>query len=274
MTVEVGIERADVDAVFVDLDNTLVKGSALFHVGRGLVASGVINPSDMARLVAGHALYRLLGEHPRRVESAQRRGLAMAAGLPEEHILGALDRLYDEYVAPRLWPGTVRLLEAHRAANTPVWLATAAPIRLASLIAERLGLSGALGTRVESSGGVFTGRMDGPPLHGLAKARAVVDLAAEHGWSLARCVAYSDSTADLPLLTAVGHPAVINPEHALKCMAVDHHWPVYDFRARRWTARVGGQARIARPPDGLEADRPAGTPRLRASVSSLAVVSR
>lgn len=253
MTMEVGIRQigteavagtnivaAEVDAVFVDLDNTLVKGSALFHVGRGLVASGMIHSSDMARLMVGHALYRLLGEHPRVVDSARRRGLAMAVGMPEDQILDALDRLFDEYVSPRLWAGTVRLLDAHKAAGTPVWLATAAPIGLADLVAERLGLSGALGTRIESVGGKFTGRTDGPLLHGAIKAQAVARLAADRGWSLRRCVAYSDSTADLPLLTAVGHPAVVNPEHALKCLAAEHDWPIYDFRSRRLTAHLGG----------------------------------
>ena len=40
----------------------------------------------------------------------------------------------------------------------------------------------------------------------------MVDLAAERGYDLSRCYAYSDSASDLPMLEAVGHPVVVNPE--------------------------------------------------------------
>lgn len=237
-----------VDAVFVDVDNTLIKGSALFHLGRGLVASGLLDRSQLARVAGSQMLFRLLGERTWFMTGAQRRALDAASGLPAAAILARLDDLCDEFVVPHCWTGMLRLLASHRTQGAPIWLATAAPVALADALARCLGLDGALGTEIQRAGDVFTGRLDGPLVHGPAKAAAVVDLAAARAWELRRCAAYSDSAADLPLLSAVGYPAVVNPERGLAGIARRRGWDVYDFRARHLTDRLA--ASLRHRPDG------------------------
>ena len=72
----------------------------------------------------------------------------------------------------------------------------------------------------------------GELLHGPAKAGAVIRLADDRGYDLHECVAYSDSINDLPLLETVGSPHAVNPDRALRRIAVRRSWPVHDFRAR------------------------------------------
>ena len=50
--------------------------------------------------------------------------------------------------------------------------------------------------------------------------RAIERLAAERGYDLARCFAYSDSVTDVPMLEAVGHPHAVNPDRELRREAV------------------------------------------------------
>ena len=67
--------------------------------------------------------------------------------------------------------------------------------------------------------GVTDGRYNGVIeyyCYGEAKAEAARALAAARGYRLADCRAYSDSITDLPLLEAVGHPTVVNPDRALR----------------------------------------------------------
>ncbi len=61
--------------------------------------------------------------------------------------------------------------------------------------------------------------------------QAARDIAAERGYRLADCRAYSDSITDLPLLEAVGHPTVVNPDRALRRLAAQRGWPVLTFVA-------------------------------------------
>jgi phosphoserine phosphatase len=120
-----------------------------------------------------------------------------------------------------------------------VWLVTAAPVEIASTIARRLGLTGALGTVAEHEDGVYTGRLVGDLLHGPAKAVAVRGLAEREGLDLSRCSAYSDSYNDLPMLSAVGDPCVINPDPRLRDHARAEGWRVRDYRTGRKAAKAG-----------------------------------
>ena len=51
------------------------------------------------------------------------------------------------------------LAQQHLDAGQRVWLVTATPVELASIIAHRLGLTGALGTVAEVVDGKYTGRL-------------------------------------------------------------------------------------------------------------------
>jgi phosphoserine phosphatase len=109
---------------------------------------------------------------------------------------------------------------------------------VAEVIADRLGLTGALGTVAEDVDGVYTGRLVGQPMHGPAKAEAVRALAAREGLDLQRCSAYSDSANDIPLLSLVGNPCAINPDGTLRAHARQNGWRVRDYRTGRKAARL------------------------------------
>src|SRR4051812_28026982 len=76
--------------------------------------------------------------------------------------------------------------------------------------------------------GRYTGEID-LYLYGEQKAEAARNIAAARGYRLADCRAYSDSITDLPLLEAVGHPTVVNPDKALRREAVQRGWPILTF---------------------------------------------
>jgi phosphoserine phosphatase len=126
-----------------------------------------------------------------------------------------------------------------------VWLVSAAPIELATVIARRIGLTGALGTVSEIEDGTYTGRLVGAPLHGPAKAEAVRALATREGLDLARCAAYSDSANDVPMLSLVGHPVAVNPDSTLRRHARSMGWDVYDYRTGRKAAKIGVPTALA-----------------------------
>src|SRR5207248_6743239 len=163
------------------------------------------------------------------LEEAHKAALAFAAGWKVDEVVRLGEEIYDEIMAERIWPGTRALAQSHLAAGQRVWLVTATPVELASIIAQRLGLTGALGTVAESVNGEYTGRLVGGLLHGPAKAAAIKALAVREGLDLSRCSAYSDSSNDIPMLELVGHPAAVNPDSDLRAQARAQGWPVHDF---------------------------------------------
>jgi HAD superfamily hydrolase (TIGR01490 family) len=225
---------------FFDVDNTIMQGASLFHLARGLYRRKFFQTRDIARFAWQQAYFRVVGvEDPEHVAEARQSALSFIAGHRVEELEALGEEIFDEAMAHRIWPGTRALAQMHLDQGQRVWLVTAAPVEIARIIAERLGLTGALGTVAEHADGEYTGRLVGDLLHGAAKAEAVRALAESEGLELDRCAAYSDSFNDLPMLTLVGEPCAINPDSRLRDHARANGWRVRDYRTGRKAARFG-----------------------------------
>ncbi|WP_431904662.1 HAD family hydrolase [Nonomuraea sp. bgisy101] len=221
-------------AAFFDVDNTMMRGASIYHFARGLATRGMFTTSDLLKFAVGQAVFRLRGnENPEHIAVARETALAFVAGSKVDDVVRLGEEIYDEEMSDRIWAGTRALAQSHLDAGQRVWLVTATPVELARVIAQRLGLTGALGTVAESQDGVYTGRLVGDLLHGPAKAEAVRALARREGLDLTRCTAYSDSANDLPMLSLVGRAVAINPDSELREHAKKHSWPIRDFRTGR-----------------------------------------
>jgi HAD superfamily hydrolase (TIGR01490 family) len=227
-------------AAFFDVDNTVMQGASIFHLARGLHRRKFFTTRQILGAAWKQAYFRVIGvEDPEHVAEARSAALSFIAGHTVTELEELGEEIFDEAMAHRIWPGTRALAQLHLDQGQRVWLVTAAPIEIATIIARRLGLTGALGTVAEHEGGVYTGRLVGEMLHGPAKAEAVRALAAREGLDLARCSAYSDSFNDLPMLSLVGDPCAINPDHRLREHARTAGWRIRDYRTGRKAARAG-----------------------------------
>jgi HAD superfamily hydrolase (TIGR01490 family) len=227
-------------AAFFDVDNTIMQGASIFHLARGLHRREFFTTREILGAAWKQAYFRLVGvEDPEHVAEARASALAFIKGHRVSELEELSEEIFDEAMAHRIWPGTRALAQMHLDQGQRVWLVTAAPVEIARIIAGRLGLTGALGTVSEHVDGVYTGRLVGDMLHGPAKAEAVKAIALREGLDLSRCSAYSDSYNDLPMLSLVGDPCVINPDAKLRDHARAEGWRVRDYRTGRKAARAG-----------------------------------
>jgi len=227
-------------AAFFDVDNTMIRGASIYFFGKGMAGRGVVTRGDLLRFGWQQLRFRVRGkEDLEAVAEAREKALSLVAGKSVADIVAYGEEIYDELMAARIWSGTRALAEQHLDAGQRVFLVTATPVELARIIAKRLGLTGALGTVAEVEDGHYTGRLVGEPLHGPSKAEAVKALAQREGLDLERCTAYSDSSNDIPMLSAVGHAVAVNPDTELRQAAQDNGWEIRDFRTGRKAAKVG-----------------------------------
>ncbi|HOB57208.1 MAG TPA: HAD family hydrolase, partial [Rhodoglobus sp.] len=197
---------------FFDVDNTLMRGASVFYVGREAWRRRLISFRDIAVFAWHQFRFLAVGENRQHLAHAKERALGLVGGHTEEALVMLANDIYEKDILPNLWPETVALTREHLAQGHEVWLITATPEIVAQVIAERLGLTGALGTKVQALEGVFTGELDGPVLHGDEKATVARLFAEQKRADLAQCWAYSDSSNDIPLLTMVGNRVVVNPD--------------------------------------------------------------
>src|SRR5689334_10764034 len=152
-------------AAFFDVDNTVVIGASIFHFAKGLAARKFFRWHDLVRFAVRQAKLRMRGEAHRDMHVTRESALAFIAGKDVGEIVSLGEQIYDEELADRLWLRTVQLAREHVRAGERVWLVTATPVELATIIARRLDLTGALGTIAESRNGAYTGHLVGDVLH-------------------------------------------------------------------------------------------------------------
>ncbi|MCY7289929.1 MAG: HAD-IB family hydrolase [Cryobacterium sp.] len=211
---------------FFDVDNTLVRGASLYHLGMGAWRRRLVTGRDVLSFAWKQARFIAVGENGVHLASIRERALEVVVGYRRDELVALSTEIFDARLLRRLWPETVAVARAHLVAGREVWLVSATAQEVADVIAERLGLTGALGTRLEAVDGVFTGRLTDGVCHGPRKAIAAEAQAARSGADLAACWAYSDSHNDIPLLDLVGHPVVVNPDAKLRRYAAARQWPV------------------------------------------------
>jgi HAD superfamily hydrolase (TIGR01490 family) len=229
-------EQSKLAAAFFDVDNTILRGSSSFLFGKSAFERKFFSRKDFWRFAWHQFVFIWKGENNTKLSALKDRALALVEGQLVSDLQILVDEVYDKHIKLKLWPETVRLAKDHIKQGREVWLVTAAPQELGDVIAHELGLTGAIGTKVERKNGILTGKLVGKPIHGPQKRKAILALAKERNLSLKRSYAYSDSQNDLPMLTAVGHPVAVNPDKILTRYAKAADWPIYDFKKRELKA--------------------------------------
>jgi phosphoserine phosphatase len=122
-------------------------------------------------------------------------------------------------------------MEQHRAAGRKVVVISASPEEIVRPLCRYLGIDEIIATRAKvDDEGRYTGEIE-LYAYGPGKAEAMEAMAREEGIDLDASYAYSDSITDLPMLEAVGHPVVVNPDAELATIAEERGWEVRHFES-------------------------------------------
>ncbi len=235
---------------FFDVDNTLMRGASIYYVGREAFRRGLISWRDIAVFAWHQFRFLAVGENRVHLATAKNRALGLANGHTEVAVVALANDIWGKDISPKLWPQTVALTREHLARGHEVWLITATPQLVAEVIAERLGLTGAIGTKVGALDGVLTGALDGRVVHGEEKAIVAAEFLRERGAVVVDCWAYSDSGNDIPLLELVGNRVAVNPDARLTGHAERAGWTILPLNRsgmRKARRRMRHKPSAARP---------------------------
>jgi HAD superfamily hydrolase (TIGR01490 family) len=265
-------------AAFFDLDKTLMAGSSGIFFARAAYETGMISRSRLARDVWENLRFRLRGSTDDRADDVRRRVGEMIAGVRVRD----LERLSPRVLAgvlPRLYPEMLERAYAHQDAGVPVYILTAASQEMADLLANVLAFDGGLGSRSEIVDGRYTGRPAGPFNYREGKVLSMREIAEREDIALDASYAYSDSESDLPMLRAVRHAVVVNPDAPLRRIALEEGWEIIELdrlgRRLKVAAVLGGGAALASLGLAvLERGGGGSTRALRAAIQSRASVRR
>lgn len=211
---------------FFDLDHTLLDGA-----NGTLYAKQMIREKLMDRrvllVVAWYSVLYKLNRFPR--EAAYRKVLEEMGRHTVLEMIDMMDRGFELYIVPRLYRRGADLVTDHKAQGHTTVIATAAGEYVAERVRAQLGADDYLATPTPTRGDRISSEIVGPMAFQEGKLEMALDFCGERGVDISDCWFYSDSASDLPLLDAVGHPVLVNPQLKLRLANRKRGWPVLRF---------------------------------------------
>lgn len=227
------------EAVFVDLDRTLLKGASGLVLSAAMHAEGLF---EGRRSLPAEGLFYAF--YDRTGENLPFMAMVRAAPIFVRGWQVAAMRRAGELAARELadlvQPYAPGVLADHREKGRVLVLATTTPVDLISPFAELMGFDDVIATRYAFEGGRYTGSIDGEFVWSAGKLAAVRRWSKQHGIDLSKSHAYSDSVYDAPLMHAVGHPHAVNPDRRLRVLATLRRWPVEPWDRPLGVPKIAG----------------------------------
>jgi len=215
-------------AAFFDLDKTVIAKSSTLAFSKPFFDQGLLNRRAVLKSTSAQFLFLMSGADHEQMDRMRTYLTEMCAGWDVEQVRSVVGETLHEIVDPLVFDEAANLIADHKLCGRDVVVVSASGEEIVAPIARALGATHAMATRMVVEDGKYTGEV-GFYCYGEGKVDAIRELAAREGYALEHCYAYSDSVTDLPMLQAVGHPSVVNPDRALRKEATSRDWPVLTF---------------------------------------------
>lgn len=214
-------------AIF-DLDNTLIAGDSDHAWGEFLVDKNLVdsqwykaqNDKFYADYCAGQLniiaysefVFSFLAQHD-------------TAYLQQLH-----QQFMSEVIRPIMLPKAQALIAEHSAAGDELLIITATNRFITQAIGDAFGISQLLATEPEKVDGRYTGKVLGVPCYKEGKITRYQAWLAQQNKRFDKVTFYSDSHNDLPLLSIVDVPVVVDADAKLLAHAQEKGWQILSLR--------------------------------------------
>ena len=215
-------------AAFFDLDKTIIAKSSTLAFSKPFFDQGLLNRRAVLKSSYAQFLFLMSGADHDQMDRMRSYVTSMCAGWDVEQVKSIVGETLHEIVDPLVFAEAADLIADHKLCGRDVVVVSASGEEIVAPIARALGATHAMATRMVVEDGRYTGEV-AFYCYGEGKVQAIRELALREGYPLEHCYAYSDSITDLPMLEAVGHPAVVNPDRALRKEAAAREWPALTF---------------------------------------------
>lgn len=155
-----------------------------------------------------------------------------------------LAREFAVSLMPQIFPEVREMLESERKAGHFLILASASPEFYVAEIGRELGFDLSLGTEVRV-GPLFPSLVNHKGAAKVARLRQVLPAEYFENGRLRNCRGYTDSTADLPMLTLCCSATLVNPGPRLTTLADENGWQIVR-PPRPWKSATGFAIRALR----------------------------
>lgn len=212
---------------FFDVDKTLCDCYTGFATTIELMRRKIIKKRRILQAIFYNAIGRIyVNADVRRMYEI---AIADMAGTHIDYILQIGKEAFEKSVKPKMYLEGIAEIEKLKGEGFTIALLSSAPYMLVKNMEMFLKIEHSFSNGPEIVDGILQKKFREPLCYKEGKVQVAKAFANSQGVPLQDCRFYSDSVSDLPLLSLVGHPRAVNPDHKLRKEAERRNWPIMQF---------------------------------------------
>lgn len=214
-------------AIF-DLDNTLLSIDSDHAWGEFLLEQGAVDP--IAYRDANERFMNDYNAGTLDIHAFLEVALKPLADNSPEQLAAWHQQFMASKIEPHVLAKGEELLARHRTSGDTLLIITATNRFITAPIAERLGVDHLIAVDPEVLDGRYTGRVEGVPSYREGKITRLEAWLETQDFTMDDAWFYSDSHNDIPLLERVDNPVAVDPDDALRQVAMERNWRIISLR--------------------------------------------
>ena len=213
--------------VIFDLDDTLIHGDCATLWSEQMGRLGWVDRESFMR--KNNELMSAYSRGELAMEQFMDFSLEPMIGRTPEEVAHLVEPWVEDIIEPLIYSDATRTIARHRQNGDRILVISASGTHLVKPIAARIGIEEVLGIELDVAHGVYSGKTVGVLTYREGKITRLMQWLEQEGESLEGAYFYSDSRNDLPLLSKVDYPQVVNPDPVLRAHAEQAGWPIHQW---------------------------------------------
>ncbi|NMZ07896.1 HAD family hydrolase [Pseudomonas proteolytica] len=213
--------------VIFDLDDTLIHGDCATLWSEQMGRLGWVDRESFMR--KNHELMSAYSRGELAMEEFMDFSLEPMIGRTPEEVAHLVEPWVEDIIEPLIYSDATKTIARHRQNGDRILVISASGTHLVTPIAARIGIDEVLGIELDVAHGVYSGKTVGVLTYREGKITRLMQWLEQEGERLEGAYFYSDSRNDLPLLSKVDYPQVVNPDPVLRAHAEQAGWPIHQW---------------------------------------------
>lgn len=208
---------------FFDLDHTLIMANSGKLLIREAREKGLLTTMDLAKAIWLSFLYKFRLRNTEKIIAGM---LQWLEGVPVRKVSELSTEVFLKNMAGAIADEARNEIKMHQEKNAAVVILSSALCPVCQSVAGHLNMDDIICTRIETTGGICTGRPSGNLCFGKEKVARLREYCEKNNSRVEDAWYYGDSYSDLAVLQTAGKPVCVNPDKRLLKAAKEYNWKI------------------------------------------------
>jgi HAD superfamily hydrolase (TIGR01490 family) len=135
------------EAVFFDLDKTIISRSSSLALSRPMYRAGMVTRGQLVRGAYAQLVYALVGADEKKMDRLKEGMLQLTRGWDRHEVERLVEEVLIDVIDPFVYQEALDLMDLHRSEGRDIYIVSSSPEEVVRPLAGHFGVAGVLATR-------------------------------------------------------------------------------------------------------------------------------